>query len=103
MTLPDAIGWVATSVFTASYLTRHPAVLRRVQMAGASLWFGYGVVTRATPVMVANVLVLGAACWAEVREQRARRAARTAEATPAPPAADRGRADLASAPAQRVA
>jgi hypothetical protein len=70
MTLPDAIGWIATSVFTASYLTTRPASLRRVQMAGASLWFGYGVVTRATPVMVANLLVLGAACWAEVRERR---------------------------------
>ena len=74
MTLPDGIGWVATSVFTASYLTRTPMALRRVQMAGASLWFSYGVVTRATPVMVANLLVLGAACWAEVRDRRARRA-----------------------------
>jgi hypothetical protein len=46
-----------------------------VQMAGASLWFGYGVVTRATPVRVANLLVLGAACWAEVRERRAARRA----------------------------
>jgi hypothetical protein len=75
MTLPDTIGWIATSVFTASYLTTRPASLRRVQMAGASLWFGYGVVTRATPVMVANLLVLGAACWAEVRERRAARRA----------------------------
>ena len=75
MTLPDAIGWIATSVFTASYLTNRPASLRRVQMAGASLWFGYGVVTRATPVMVANRLVLGAACWAEVRDRRSTAAA----------------------------
>ncbi|HTU98928.1 MAG TPA: hypothetical protein VMF13_00200 [Luteitalea sp.] len=79
MTLPDGIGWLATSVFTASYLTRSPVALRRVQMAGASLWFSYGVVTRATPVMVANLLVLGAACWAEVRDRRSR--ATTEEAT----------------------
>ena len=88
MTVPDAIGWIATSVFTASYLTTRPASLRRVQMAGASLWFGYGVVTRATPVMVANLLVLGAACWAEVRERRsaAPRPVGPVAVTPAPAA-----------------
>jgi hypothetical protein len=88
MTVPDAIGWIATSVFTASYLTTRPASLRRVQMAGASLWFGYGVATRATPVMVANLLVLGAACWAEVRERRsaAPRSAGPVAVAPAPAA-----------------
>ena len=83
MTLPDGIGWLATSVFTASYLTRTPMALRRVQMAGASLWFSYGVVTRATPVLVANLLVLGAACWAEVRHRRQLRP-REAGSPPAP-------------------
>ena len=61
MTLADAIGWTATAVFTASYLTRGPSTLRRVQMAGACLWLTYGLVTQAAPVIGSNILVLGAA------------------------------------------
>ena len=38
MSVADTIGWTATAVFTASYLTNGPARLRRVQMVGASLW-----------------------------------------------------------------
>jgi hypothetical protein len=72
MTLADGIGWTATAVFTASYLTRGPSRLRRVQMAGASLWLTYGLVTQAAPVIGSNVLVLGAALWAEHRSRRDR-------------------------------
>ena len=81
MTWSDAIGWTATAVFTASYFTRGPATLRRVQMAGALLWMTYGVVTRASPVVVANVLVLGAAFWAEHRHRRDRPEASPGEVT----------------------
>lgn len=70
MTLADTIGWAATAVFTASYLTRGAATLRRVQMAGASLWLAYGVAVQAAPVIGANALVLGAAFWAEHRHRR---------------------------------
>jgi hypothetical protein len=70
MTLADGIGWTATAVFTASYLTRRQSSLRRVQMAGASLWLTYGLVTQAAPVIGSNVLVLGAALWAEHRYRR---------------------------------
>ena len=79
MTLADAIGWTATTVFTASYLTRGPSALRRVQMSGACLWLTYGLVTQAAPVIGSNILVLGAAVWAEHRHRRERR-------TPATPA-----------------
>lgn len=72
MTLADTIGWTATAVFTASYLTRGGATLRRVQMAGASLWLSYGLVQHAPPVIGSNILVLGAACWAEYRDRRAK-------------------------------
>jgi len=77
MTLPDGIGWTATAVFTASYLTRRPSTLRRVQMAGACLWLTYGLVTRAAPVIGSNILVLGAAIWAEHRHRRDQRASST--------------------------
>ena len=73
MTLADAIGWTATAVFTASYLTRGQSALRRVQMSGACLWLTYGLVTQAAPVIGSNVLVLGAAVWAEHRHRRERR------------------------------
>ena len=80
MTLADAIGWTATAVFTASYLTRRQSTLRRVQMSGACLWLTYGLVTQAAPVIGSNILVLGAAVCAEQRERRDRRTS----ATPAP-------------------
>ena len=74
MTLADTIGWTATAVFTASYLTRGQSTLRRVQMGGACLWLTYGLVTQAAPVIGSNVLVLTAALWAEHRTRRNRQA-----------------------------
>lgn len=71
MTFGDTIGWTATAVFTASYLAREHSTLRRVQMAGASLWLAYGLVMQAPPVIGSNILVLSAACWAECRQRRA--------------------------------
>jgi hypothetical protein len=85
MTLPDTIGWTATAVFTTSYLTRRQSTLRRVQMAGACLWLTYGLVTQAAPVIGSNVLVLGAALWAEHRYRRDRRTA-----TPSAPRSGQG-------------
>jgi hypothetical protein len=51
------IGWVATAAFAASYFCRQPAALRRVQALAALLWIGYGVLIKAPPVIVANVVV----------------------------------------------
>ena len=63
----DWIGWVATAVFVGSYLCTRADALRKVQMVGAALWIGYGIVMQAAPVVTANVLVLGAAAWASRR------------------------------------
>jgi hypothetical protein len=82
MSLPDAIGWTATAVFTASYFTAGQSRLRRVQMAGATLWLTYGLVTRAAPVIGANALVLSAAFWAEYREYRHRQSIRALQSGP---------------------
>lgn len=62
-----SIGWVATAVFTASYFARRAETLRYLQMAGATLWLVYGIAIDAPPVIVANVLVLGAATWTTMR------------------------------------
>ena len=80
MSLPDAIGWTATAVFTASYFASGHTRLRRVQMAGASLWLTYGLVMQAPPVIGSNILVLSAACWAEYRDRRDRASASHREA-----------------------
>jgi len=67
----EAIGWIATAVFVGSYFCARPATLRRMQMAGALIWIGYGLAIRALPVIVANVLVFGAAATSLVRERLA--------------------------------
>lgn len=73
----DLVGWCATAVFVGSYFFRRPQMLRRVQMAGALLWIGYGVAMKAAPVIVANLLVLGAALWTARRGAQAALAAET--------------------------
>ena len=72
MSTADLVGWTATAVFVGSYAFSRPETLRRVQMLGASIWIGYGILMQATPVIVANVLVLGAAGWASLRRASAR-------------------------------
>jgi hypothetical protein len=68
----DLLGWTATLVFVGSYFLGQPVWLRCAQMAGASLWIGYGCLIRAWPVIVANVLVLSAAAWTALRVPRRR-------------------------------
>ena len=68
MRLVDLIGWTATAVFVGSYAFRHPDRLRQAQMVGAAIWVGYGVLMQAAPIIVANLLVLGAAGWASWRQ-----------------------------------
>jgi hypothetical protein len=67
----DAIGWIATAVFTASYFFRQ-AALRRLQASAAVLWVGYGLAIRAWPVVAANVMVAGAAMYSLWRASRCR-------------------------------
>lgn len=55
------IGWVATAAFASSYFCREGRSLRAVQGGAAMLWIGYGLFIRATPVVVANVIVAAAA------------------------------------------
>ena len=57
----DILGWLATAIFSASYLFRQPAALRRVQAAAACLWIAYGLAIESWPVVAANILVAIAA------------------------------------------
>jgi hypothetical protein len=65
MTL-DAIGWVATAVFAASYGFRSDKALRRVQALAALLWIAYGVSIASKPVIAANAIVAIAAVGSTV-------------------------------------
>jgi hypothetical protein len=62
-TLTEYLGWIATAVFVGSYFCSRVEALRLVQMVGAVMWVGYGVLIGASPVVVSNLLVLGAAAW----------------------------------------
>jgi hypothetical protein len=63
----DSIGWLATAVFVASYIVKQPVNLRRLQGCAACLWAAYGILIHATPVIVANVIVAGAAIASSFR------------------------------------
>jgi hypothetical protein len=67
----ECLGWTATAVFVGSYFFGKPALLRKVQMAGAVLWITYGALIGAMPVIVANLLVFGAAAWTSLRQPTA--------------------------------
>jgi hypothetical protein len=67
----EYLGWCATVVFVASYFCATPAMLRRVQMAGALMWIAYGAFIGASPVVAANLLVFGAAAWTSARRPSA--------------------------------
>jgi hypothetical protein len=59
----DALGWIATAVFSASYFFRQPRAMLAIQISAALLWIGYGLLTTAAPVVVANGIVAAAALW----------------------------------------
>jgi hypothetical protein len=67
----EYLGWTATAVFVASYFCSRASLLRTVQMAGALLWIVYGVLIKASPVIVANGLVFSAAAWTMFRPRTA--------------------------------
>jgi hypothetical protein len=67
----ELLGWTATAVFVASYFAARPSRLRAIQMLGALLWITYGFLIGASPVIVANVLVLSAAAWTTFRKREA--------------------------------
>ena len=69
----DGLGWAATAIFSASYFCRTQERLRTVQMVAAVLWTIYGISIGASPVIVANVLVLSAAAWTTLRATAAAR------------------------------
>ncbi len=64
------IGWLATVVFASSYFFRRPLTLRRIQAGAALLWVMYGISIDAIPVVVANLIVAGAALYSSLAPRR---------------------------------
>jgi hypothetical protein len=56
-----------------SYLCKEAAMLRRLQAAAALVWILYGVLLKAPPVIVANVIVATLAAWSSLRSEGAPR------------------------------
>lgn len=65
----EYLGWAATGVVVASYFFTRARSIKRVQMVGALMWATYGVLIGASPVVVANVLVFGAAYLTDQRRK----------------------------------
>jgi hypothetical protein len=55
----DAIGWVATAIFSTSYFFRGQTALRWVQAVAACLWVAYGLAIGAAPVVGSSFLSRG--------------------------------------------
>ena len=71
------VGWVATAVFAVSYFCRQPAAMRRVQALAAALWIVYGVVIKAPPIIVANLVVSALAIISSFRRRDPQRNLKT--------------------------
>jgi len=65
----ESVGWIATAVFAVSYFLRRPDAMRRVQAMAAALWIVYGVVIKAPPVIVANMVVAAVAIISSFRRR----------------------------------
>jgi len=70
--MQDATGWLATLIFSCSYLFRSSVALRWVQAGAALVWILYGVLMHAAPVIAANLIVAVAASASLWRERAAR-------------------------------
>jgi len=71
----DAVGWMATVVFTVSYFAKDPTNLRWIQSVAALFWITYGILIHSRPVIVANIIVAGAAVYSSLRLFKERRTA----------------------------
>lgn len=65
----DLIGWVATAIFAVSYFCSSPLRLRLTQAFAALLWLSYGILIKAPPVIVANLIVAVLALSSTLKKQ----------------------------------
>jgi hypothetical protein len=73
----ESVGWIATAVFAISYFCRRPAAMRRIQALAAALWIVYGIAIKATPVIVANLVVAAVAIVSSFQHRDPQRSLKT--------------------------
>ena len=66
--MTEALGWIATALFSASYFARRQRAMLAIQASAALLWIAYGVLAAAFPVVAANAIVAAAAAWSLFRQ-----------------------------------
>jgi hypothetical protein len=71
--MTEWVGWIATAMFVSSYFCARADSLKRVQVAAAVLWVGYGLLTHALPVVASNALLIGVAGWTIAHQRDDRR------------------------------
>ena len=71
MQMGEYVGWIATLVFSGSYLCRGKNALLLIQMIAATIWICYGVAIHSRPVVVANLVVAISAGASALRGRRA--------------------------------
>jgi hypothetical protein len=75
----EALGWVATLLFAASYFTRESVHLRRIQAVAALLWISYGIAIGSLPVVVSNLIVASLAAYSSLKSRAGNDAVQAAE------------------------
>lgn len=58
--MTDIIGWAATAITISSYFSNNSRKLRLVQLTGSLVWIAYGLALQSYPVVIANILNIGA-------------------------------------------
>ena len=70
----ESIGWLATALFALSYFVKSRVHLQYIQAASACLWVGYGITIGSNPVIIANLIIIGAALVSRLNKRTPSRA-----------------------------
>jgi hypothetical protein len=71
----DWLGWIATATFAGSYFCTKPSRLKQLQALASIFWMSYGILIKATPLIVANLIVASLALASSFRKESGEREA----------------------------
>ena len=54
----EIVGWIATFVIIGSFLINDMLKLRSVNLIGATLWLGYGIIAGSFSIIFLNIVVM---------------------------------------------
>lgn len=67
------VGWVATALFSLSYVVKRELHLLLLQALAGTLWLTYAIIIGALPVLIANAIVTGGALYKAQKLWRAQK------------------------------